>query len=122
MKKYLSGIFMAGTLLVLAGAMMYALHSFHEKAPFVFTAGAIIVAICQCFIPYNDATVSLRRLHRQQLFGGVMLIATGVVMFLLPGTTWVLCLTFAAILELYAAYRIPYLEKKEKGKGRNKLS
>ena len=39
----------------------------------------------------------------------------GVLMIVLPrGNEWILCLTLAAIIQLYTAYRIPMLEKREK--------
>lgn len=116
-KKYFPVIFMIGTLLVLCGAMMYAINSLYLIAPYIFTAGAVIVAVCQYFIPCMKTTLSLRRLHRQQLLGGALLVAAGIVMLVHPiGNYWILCLTVAAILELYTAFRIPQLEKKEKEK------
>ena len=55
----------------------------------------------------------LRRLKRQQLIGAMLLVITGVMMIVWHHNEWILCLSVAAVLELYTAYRIPYEEKKE---------
>jgi hypothetical protein len=117
--KYLSVAFMCGTVLVVVGAIMYAMINLpiHDAAPYIYTAGGVIVAICQVLMPRMMTTLALRRLHRQQMFAGVILAISGFVMFLFPyDNKWILCLTFAAVIELYTAYRIPYLEKKEQNK------
>jgi drug/metabolite transporter (DMT)-like permease len=56
----------------------------------------------------------VRRLRRQQILGAVLLVFAGVLMFVTRHNEWVLCLTVAAILELYTAFRIPSELEKEK--------
>jgi drug/metabolite transporter (DMT)-like permease len=56
----------------------------------------------------------VRRLRRQQILGAVLLVFAGVLMFVTKHNEWVLCLTIAAILELYTAFRIPSELEKEK--------
>ena len=47
-------------------------------------------------------------------YGALALILTGAFMFTTRGNEWIACLTIAAILELYTAFRIPQEEEKEK--------
>ena len=64
---------------------------------------------------YEGGNLVVRRLRRQQILGAVLLVFTGVLMFVTKHNEWVLSLTIAAILELYTAYRIPSeLEKENK--------
>ena len=53
-------------------------------------------------------------LRVQQIFGALALILTGAFMFTTRGNEWIACLTIAAILELYTAFRIPQEEEKER--------
>ena len=48
------------------------------------------------------------------LVGAVLLVFAGVLMFVTRHNEWVLCLTVAAILQLYTAFRIPAELEKEK--------
>ena len=48
------------------------------------------------------------------LCGALALILTGAFMFTTRGNEWIACLTVAAILELYTAFRIPQEEEKER--------
>ena len=48
------------------------------------------------------------------IFGALALILTGAFMFTTRGNEWIACLTIAAILELYTAFRIPQEEEKER--------
>ena len=57
--------------------------------------------------------IIIRRLRRQQLLGAMLLVLTGVIMLLWKRNEWIVCLTVAAVLELYTAFRIPQEEAKE---------
>ena len=63
---------------------------------------------------YEGKNLIVRRLRRQQILGAVLLVFAGVLMFVPKHNEWVLCLTVAAILELYTAFRIPSELEKEK--------
>ena len=63
---------------------------------------------------YEGKNLIIRRLRRQQILGAVLLVFAGVLMFVTKHNEWVLCLTVAAILELYTAFRIPSELEKEK--------
>ena len=63
---------------------------------------------------YDGKNLIIRRLRRQQILGAVLLVFTGVLMFVTHNNEWILCLTIAAILELYTAFRIPNELQKDK--------
>lgn len=102
---------MLGGLLVLAGAVCYL--PCRETAPYIYLPGAVLIGIVQLLSPYKGIDPVIKRLYRQRIFGAAFLILAGVLMITLPrGNEWILCLTLAAIIQLYTAYRIPVLEKR----------
>lgn len=84
-----------------------------EPAPYVYTIGATMVALAQINSPSKSNRANVKRLRRQQIFGALLLVLTGAFMFFTYGNEWIVCLTVAAILELYTAIRIPQEEAKE---------
>ena len=106
MKSLIPALFTVGALMVLFGAAVYI--TGWEPAPYVYTIGATMVALAQINSPSN-----VKRLRRQQIFGALLLVLTGAFMFFTYGNEWIVCLTVAAILELYTAIRIPQEEAKE---------
>jgi drug/metabolite transporter (DMT)-like permease len=73
-----------------------------------------LFAYVQVMSRYEGKNLIIRRLRRQQILAAVLLVFTGVLMFVTRHNEWVLCLTIAAILELYTAFRIPSELEKEK--------
>ena len=82
MKKYLSLIFIVGAVLLLIGAVTYI--NRWALSPYLYSMGALAVAIVQIFTPFDSNDITLKRLHRQQIFGAVFLVISGVLMFTLP--------------------------------------
>lgn len=80
---------------------------------YVYTIGATMVALAQINSPSKSSRANVKRLRRQQIFGALLLVLTGAFMFFTHGNEWIVCLTVAAILELYTAIRIPQEEAKE---------
>jgi drug/metabolite transporter (DMT)-like permease len=74
----------------------------------------MMFAYVQVMSRYEGKNLIVRRLRRQQILGAVLLVFAGVLMFVTKHNEWVLCLTVAAILELYTAFRIPSELEKEK--------
>ena len=70
----------------LAGALIYITK--WPLAPYIFMVGSILVAIAQIFSPPKKSSVNIRRLHRQQVFGALLLVATGPLMIFLHGNEW----------------------------------
>ena len=104
---------MTGAGLLLVGAMLQIAR--WELAPVLYTIGAVLFAYVQVMSRYEGKNLIVRRLRRQQILAAVLLVFAGVLMFVTRHNEWVLCLTIAAILELYTAFRIPSeLEKENK--------
>ena len=103
---------MTGAVLLLIGAMLQITR--WELAPVLYTIGAVLFAYVQVMSRYEGKNLIIRRLRRQQILAAVLLVFTGVLMFVTRHNEWVLCLTISAILELYTAFRIPSELEKEK--------
>ena len=103
---------MTGAGLLLVGAMLQITR--WELAPVLYTIGAVLFAYVQVMSRYEGKNLIIRRLRRQQILAAVLLVFAGVLMFVTRHNEWVLCLTVAAILELYTAFRIPSELEKEK--------
>ena len=101
-----------GAMLLLMGAMLQITR--WELSPILYTIGAVMFAYVQVMTRYEGKNLIVRRLRRQQILGAVLLVFAGVLMFVTNHNEWVLCLTVAAILELYTAFRIPSELEKEK--------
>ncbi len=113
MKPFISALFSVGAILALAGTVLY-ITSFKEYAPYIYTIGAGFIAIAQINTPVHGKSKILKRLRIQQIFGALALVLTGGFMFFTRNNEWIACLTIAAVLELYTAFRIPQEESKEK--------
>jgi hypothetical protein len=101
-----------GAVLLLVGAMLQITR--WELSSVIYTLGAVMFAYVQVMTRYEGKNLIVRRLRRQQILGAVLLVFAGVLMFVTKHNEWVLCLTVAAILELYTAFRIPSELEKEK--------
>lgn len=111
MKKELNILLMSGMVFALIGAAVYITH--WEYAPYMFIIGSVTAAIAQIFSQPQVEKITLKRLYRQQMFGALFLVLTGILMLYTHGNEWILCLLIAAVIELYTAIRIPQEEKKQ---------
>lgn len=114
MKQLTPALFAVGAVMLLTGAAVYI--SEWMYAPYLYTIGAGFFALAQINTPVKGKGKTLRRLRIQQIFGAIALVLTGAFMFTTNGNEWVACLSVAAILELYTAFRIPQEEAKEDNK------
>ncbi len=112
MKKGYTIIQMVGAVLLLVGAMLQITR--WELSPILYTVGAVMFAYVQVMSRYDGKNLIVRRLRRQQILGAVLLVFAGVLMFVTRHNEWVLCLSVAAVLQLYTAFRIPSELEKEK--------
>lgn len=112
MKKGYQVIQIVGALLLLLGAMLQITR--WELSPVIYTIGAVLFAYVQVMTGYDGKNLVIRRLRRQQILGAVLLVFAGVLMFVTRHNEWVLCLSVAAVLQLYTAFRIPSELEKEK--------
>lgn len=112
MKKGLATIQMIGAVLLLIGAMLQITR--WELSPYIYTVGSLLFAYAQVMGGYEGKNLIVRRLRRQQILGATLLVFAGVLMFVTRNNEWILCLSIAAVLELYTAFRIPSELEKEK--------
>jgi len=111
MKSLIPALFTVGAVMALFGAAVYI--TGWEPAPYIYTIGATMVALAQINSPAKSETPNIKRLRRQQIFGALLLVLAGAFMFFTHGNEWIVCLTIAAVLELYTSIRIPQEEAKE---------
>lgn len=114
MSKYYSAIATVGAVALLLGAALQITQL--AWAPYLYLIGAIMFAYVQVMSGYEGKNIIIRRLRRQQIIGATLLFVAGVMMILWKRNEWVVCLTIAAVLEMYTAFRIPQEEEKEKNK------
>ena len=112
MNKTYSVLQMVGAVLLLIGAMLQITR--WELSPYIYTLGAVLFAYVQVMSRYEGKNLIIRRLRRQQILGAVLLVFAGVLMFVTSHNEWVLCLSAAAVIQLYTAFRIPSELEKEK--------
>lgn len=106
-------IAMTGAILLLIGAVLQITR--WEFAPYLYTLGAVIFGYVQVMgNRYDGKSFIIKRLRKQQIFGAIALVFTGVLMFTTKRNEWIVCLSIAAVLELYTAFRIPQELDKEK--------
>lgn len=120
LSKLQNAIYAAGGILLVVGIILHTVPGMEQAAPYVYTVGAAAYASMQMLARYDGRNLVIRRLRRQQLFGAILLLLAAPLMFMdvwnvspLPGRTWLLLVTIAAIYQLYAAFRIPAELKKE---------
>lgn len=127
MTKWQNALFILGAVLMFVGAFS---SIFRWPAhPYVFTVGALCYAVTQMMQRYEGSSLTINRLLRIQTLSGLLLIATGVLMYANAGNPfglewltfltyirgkWVVTLLLAAILQLYTTYRISAELEKEK--------
>ena len=80
---------------------------FGRDSDIVYCVGALLFVAMQMIDRYEGNDFVIKRLRRQQLLGAVMLLVTGVLMFVERHNGWIATLTIAALLELYTAFRMP---------------
>ncbi len=107
-KEFIYGI---GAVIMLVSAAIYITGS--EYIKYTYLAGSIIAGAMRftSFVPSKNTI--LRRLRIQRIFASIAFILAGIFMFTnRAGNEWIAIFAIAAMLELYTAFRIPYVEKK----------
>lgn len=114
-------LFISGAVLLLIGLFLYLL--WPVAAVCVFAAGALLYASMQIKASYEGNNFIIRRLRRQQILGALLLVVTAFLMaaqtfriLALHGNEWIVCLSIAAVVQVYTAFRIPQELLKEKGR------
>ncbi|MCD8044001.1 MAG: hypothetical protein LUH10_13150 [Tannerellaceae bacterium] len=94
-------IFNISALLVLAGAVLYAIPL--QIAPYLFAVGSAGMAVTQLTMIRAMADIRQRRLQRFNAIACVFLILASGLMFK-ERNEWIACLTIAAIFLTYSAF------------------
>lgn len=100
-------LFNFSAILVLLGAVLY-LTQF-EFAPYLFAFGTAGVAICHLTTPTKNLGFRERRLQIFNVIASLLMIVASTFMFM-HRTEWILCLSIAALLQLYTAFVTPKKE------------
>lgn len=111
MKRLAQPFLLVGAVMVLVGASSYITH--WALSPYIYIIGATLVALAQINMPIKTSNVVLKRLRAQQVLGALLLVAAGALMFFMHRNEWIVCLSVAAVLELYTSFRIPQELEKE---------
>ncbi|MEG1579635.1 MAG: hypothetical protein RR386_00015 [Bacteroidaceae bacterium] len=115
-------IFVLGAFLILVGALMCVTRMW--ISPYIYSVGAVCFSSMQLLASYEGTNFVIKRLRRQQIIAVLLLLIAAIPMFMTiwkqgfaQQNEWVLCLTIAAVVELYTAFRIPAeLEKESRQK------
>jgi len=97
-------VFYVSAICVLCGAVFNFFQWFF--APYLFAAGAAGVAVCFLTLPVKDMDFRQKRLHRYNIFSGLLMVFASALMFS-NRKEWVLCLTVATIFLLYTSFASP---------------
>lgn len=97
-------VFYMAAFCVLAGAILYFTEWFF--APYLFALGAAGVAVCFLTLPTRDMDFRQKRLHRYNIFAGLLMVFSSAFMFA-DRKEWVLCLTVGAVFLLYSSFVSP---------------
>ena len=103
-------VFNISALLLLAGAGLYL--ALPVAAPYLFAVGAAGITVCYLTMPTKASVFqcsSRRRLHRYNIFAGLLCIFASALMFS-GRKEWMICLTISALLQLYTAFVTPKKE------------
>ena len=104
-------LFIVSALLLLTGTVLYITE--WTLSPYLFAVGAAGLALGYATEPNKETDVRKRRLQRYNLIAGVLMIAASMLMFN-DRNEWMLCLSIAAILQLYVAFVYPKDDKESK--------
>jgi len=97
-RSFLFGI---SGLLLLTGAVLHFVELYF--APYLFAFGAAGIAISYLTLPAKNMDFRQRRLHKYNIVASLLMIFASGLMFS-GHKEWVICLTIAAILQIYTAF------------------
>ena len=102
-------VFNISALLLLAGAGLYLALPVAGLLLTCSPSSAAGIAVSYLTMPTQDMDFRRRRLHRYNIFAGLLCIFASALMFS-GRKEWVICLTISALLQLYTAFVTPKKE------------
>ncbi|GHT30385.1 hypothetical protein AGMMS49574_09930 [Bacteroidia bacterium] len=103
-KRIRTIIFNFSGIILLIGAALYLSKLFF--APYLFALGAAGMAVCQLTTPIKHLSLRRRRLQTFNVIAALLMVVSSIFMFK-QQNEWIICLTIAALLQLYAAFVAP---------------
>lgn len=110
--KTVQFLYYVGALALLVGAVSRLF--LPEYYSYIYVVGAALFAVSQFLLRPRHKHFMVRRLVAQQQVGALLLLAAGVMMFILKNNEWVAVMFCGALMELYTAFRIPVEIEKHK--------
>lgn len=105
MKRIVKLLYYVGAMTLLVGAVSRMF--LPDVYSYIYLSGAAVFAVTQFLLRVRHEHFTVRRLVVQQQFGGILLVAAGVLMFTHNNNEWVAIMLCGAFTELYTAFRIP---------------
>lgn len=97
-------LFSFSAVMLLGGAVLHFTQV--TIAPWLFAIGAAGLAVCYLTYSVKGMSVRVRRLHRYNIMASLLLIFGSGLMFA-GRKEWIICLTIAALFQLYTAFATP---------------
>lgn len=112
-------VYNIGGILMVVGALAYALRALHVWAWLIYCLGVLGYAGMQLYASYVGQDMVLKRLRRQQVLSSVLLLLSAGALIVahfkwwlpLAGNVWLMLLLIATVFQLYTAFRIPMVMK-----------
>jgi hypothetical protein len=97
-------IYTISAVLLLAGAILYNFQV--DIAPYLFAIGAAGITVCYLTVSVKHMGLRQKRLHKYNIMAGLLTVFASALMFS-DRKEWLICLTVAAIFQLYTAFVTP---------------
>lgn len=114
----LSWVIGIALLLILGSALLPVLNINWAATRYIFAAGAVVTLVARLLIKYPETTPRIKRLHRIENVSAMCYCVAAFFLFYPEAgpSDWLGFLTAGAALQIYAAFTIDYLEKRDKKK------
>ena len=101
-------LFYISAVLLLLSAALYVTH--WPFVPYTYAVASAGIALVYLSTPYEGNNLRLKRLHTMEIAAGIILLVSSYFMFK-DKNEWFVCLTIAAVLQLYVVFAKEWAEK-----------
>ncbi|MBP5170530.1 MAG: hypothetical protein ILP04_00495 [Bacteroidales bacterium] len=98
----------AGYLLMIVSVVLVMENA--DWGKYLFCAGGAAYLFYRARFAYRGEDFRLRRLNRMYAFGGILVVATGYLMFI-SNNAWLVLMLLLALMEIYVSFRADYYQK-----------
>ena len=116
-KEEILNIILSVSMIIIAVAAILPLLKIQwEGLPYIFAVGAVGTFVVRLLSKYKGDNLRIKRLFRIEMVSSLCYMLSAFFMFYpySEQTDWLAFLTAGAVLQVYASFMIPYLEKKQK--------